>query len=326
MKKFLVVGLIYFSFIRCSNEIDIHVNLGYLPVVYCILNLNSETQHVRVSRTYRSDSENTGKPPVSDSLIIREPCEIYIEKWSDEKLVETYLFTKTGNSKDSGFFPVQGQETYSSNFHAQPLTRYLLYVYFPDINKVVSGVTLTTSYPVSEDPKPDLPRSITITRERGYTARWFTVRQAGIYQGVFSLIYLESLGEGTTFHSIQWFLPNVLNDRPDELITQEINPKRFFDRLVQGIPVIPDIQRELVGVEFTLIAGGEEIGLSLRTSDIQGFSTSSDYTNLDNGIGLFSSIARTHVRNLVFSNLTEDAICTDPELKFLNFKKSGSHE
>ena len=327
MRKMLFTGFILICCFSCSNEVDIHVNMGYLPVVYCLLDLNSDQQVVRVSRTYLSDAENSGKPPTSDSLIIHEPCDIYIEKWTGGHPVETYLFSKTTLSKDSGYFPVQGQESYASKFKAEPLTRYVMYVYFPDIHKVVSGETLTTNFPIPEDPKPEIPRAITITRDRGYTARWFSVEHGGVYQGIFTLTYLETAGEGSVFHHIQWLLPNVILDDPDELISQELNPKRFFDMLIQSIPVTPDVERELVGLEFTIIAGGEEIGLSLRTSDIRDFTSNNDYTNLDNGIGLFSSVARTDVQNLVFSYLTEDAICTDPELKLLNFKKkTGSHE
>lgn len=326
MKKLLGIVLILFGFFCCTNEVDIHVGPGYLPVVYCLLDLNSDVQVVRVSRTYLSDAENSGKPPASDSLIIHEPCEVYIEKWIGDDLIETYLFGKTVLPKDTGFFPVQGQESYTSNFKPEPLTLYVLYVYFPDIEKVVSGETITTGFPVPEDPKPEIPRTITITRDRGYTARWFSVNRGGVYQGIFTLNYLEILGEGTTFHHIQWVLPNVINDKPNELISQELNPKRFFDWLVQNIPINPEIQRELVGIEFTLIAGGEEVGLSLRTSNIRDFSSGIDFTNLDNGIGLFSSIASTYVQNLGLSYLTVDAICTDPELKLLNFRKAGLHE
>jgi hypothetical protein len=326
MKKFLVTGLILCLCLSCSNEIDIHVNLGYLPVIHCLLDLNGNEQVVRVSRTYQPDARNSQNPPLADSLIIYEPCEVYVEKWSGDKLVDTYLFSKSAVPKDSGFFPVQGQESYVSSFKAEPFTRYALYVYFPDIKKVVTGETVTTGFPVPEDPQPEIPRAITITRERGYTVRWFSVDNGGVYQGVFYLGYLESRDGNTEFHQVQWPLPNVVTDRTHELISQDLNPKRFFDALIQNIPVDPGVTRELVGLGFTLVAAGQEVGLSLRTSDIRGFSTINDYSNLDNGIGIFSSLARVYVQNLAFSHLTEDAICSDPELKLLNFKPSGSHE
>ncbi|TSA38642.1 MAG: hypothetical protein D4R64_02360 [Porphyromonadaceae bacterium] len=326
MKKVLILGIILLNCFSCSNEIEIHADLGYLPVVYCLLDLNSDEQYVRISRTYLSDSENSGLPPSVDSLVIQVPCEVYIEKWIDNDPVETYLFSKTILPKDSGYFPAKGQELYAASFKAEPLVRYVLYVYFPDIDKVVSGETITTDFPVPEDPQPELPRSITITRERGYTARWFSVKHGGVYQGIFTLTYLETIDESSAFHQIEWPLPNEILDRPDELITQTLNPNRFFDLLIHNIPVNPDAQRELVGMKFTLIAGGEELGVSLRTSDIKDWAFNSDYTNIDNGIGLFSSVARTYVQNLVFSDLTFDAICTDPELKLLNFIKARPKE
>jgi hypothetical protein len=282
LKKIHILGIILLNCFSCSNEIEIHVDLGYIPVVYCILDLNSDEQFVRISRTWQSDSENSGIAPPADSMVIHEPCEVYIEKWVDDDPVATYLFSKTELMKDSGYFPKQGQDLYAANFKAEPLARYALYVYFPDIDKVISGETITTNFPVPEDPKPDLPRFITITRERGYTARWFSVEHGGVYQGIFTLTYLETIDESTAFHQINWPLPNEILDRPDELISQELNPKRFFDLLIQKIPVNSDAERELIGMEFTLIAGGEERGVSLRTSDIKDFANNSDYTNLDN--------------------------------------------
>lgn len=326
MRKLLVFSIFLIGCISCTNEIDIHADLGYQPVVYCLLDLNSEEQFVRVSRTYQSDAASFNKPPPADSLIIYEPCEIYIEKWIDDDPVETYLFSKTELVQDTGFFPVPSQEVYKAGFTAEPLTHYILYVYFPDIGKVVSGETMTTTFPVAEDPQPELARYITITRDRGYSARWYSVEHGGVYQGIFTVIYMEILGENTVFQYIDWLLPNIILDRPNELITQDLHQQRFFDLLIRGIPVVPDVRRELVGMEFCLIAGDEELGLALRTSDIKDFAFDNDYTNLDNGVGLFSSVARTYIQNLKFSYLTEDAVCSDPELKVLNFKKSGSHE
>ena len=326
MRKLLGISILLIGCISCSNEIDIHADLDYQPVVYSILNLNSDQQYVRISRTYRSDNEHFGMSPLADSLIIHEPCEIYIEKWMDGDPVETYLFAKTVTVKDSGFFPVSGQELYLAQFTPEPLTHYILYVYFPDIGKVVSGETVTTTFPVAEDPQPELARYITITRDRGFTARWYSVEHGGVYQGIFTVIYMEILGESSVFQHIDWLLPNIVLDRPNELITQDLHQQRFFDLLIEGIPVVSDVRRELVGMEFCLIAGDEELGLALRTSDIKDFAFNNDYTNLDNGVGLFSSVARTYIQNLKFSYLTEDAVCSDPELSVLNFKKSGSHE
>jgi len=91
-----------------------------------------------------------------------------------------------------------------------------------------------------------------------------------------------------------------------------------------NIPINPAAQRELIGMEFTLVAGGQELGMSLRTTDIRDFTLDNDFTNVDNGIGLFSSIARTWVTNLKFSDLTYEAIANDSALKPLNFKRQLS--
>ena len=326
MRKVLFTGFILIFCFSCSNDLEMNASLAYQPVAYCLLDLNSEIQYVRVSRSYQSDASNFGKSPPADSLIITEPCEIYIEKWTDGDLAETYLFSTTTLPRDSGFFPVRAQEWYAAAFKPQAFTRYLLYIYFPEIDKVVSAETVTTGFPMPEDPQPELPRFITITRDRGYTLRWHSVEHSGVYEGIFTVNYLETLGDDTEYHSVQWKLPNINLYEPDEIISQEINPNHFFHLLLDNIPVKPEVERELVGMEFSLASGGEELALAIRSAEIRGFSALSDYTNMDNGIGLFSSLARAYVRNLAFSYLTEDAVCSDEQLKPLNFKRKGSHE
>lgn len=326
MKKWLVIGFFALSLYSCSNELDVNTIQPYVPVVYCLLDLNATDQYVRVSRSYEPDEDDPGIPPVADSLIIREPCEVYIEKWIGEDPLETWIFTKTTLPKDSGFFPVAGQEWYTAAFVPEPNTRYLLYVFFPEINRVVSAETVSTGFPVPEDPQPELPRFITITRNRGYTLRWYSVDHAGIYQGIFTLNYIEYLGDQFEFQHVQWHLTNVLRDLPNDLLVQELNQNQFFKVLIKNIPVKPDVERELVGMELSMAAGGEELGVAVRSHYFNDFSALADYTNLDNGIGLFSSLARTSVKNLAFSSLTEDAVCQDPELKSLNFKRRGSHD
>ena len=324
MKRFLIIWIIALLFTRCAEEIDLQGNLESIPVVYCLLDLNSEDQFVRISRTWLLDTESSTQPPATDSLIFSEPAVIYIEKWVENIPVSTYLFTKTTLVKDSGYFPIKGQDVYMSNFKPETSIRYVLYVYFPVIKRVLSAETFTTSFPVPEDPRGDLPREITITRDRGYTTRWFSVRNAGCYQGIFTLNYLEKINDSYAFQKISLPFDNVIIDRPDELISQVLNPNRFFNGMTLNIPINPAAQRELIGMEFTLVAGGQELGMSLRTTDIRDFTLDNDFTNVDNGIGLFSSIARTWVTNLKFSDLTYEAIANDSALKPLNFKRQLS--
>jgi hypothetical protein len=326
MRKLLIISIFPLLLFNCSNELDINTSQPYVPVVYCLLDLNAENQFVRVSRSYQPDELDPGKPPVVDSLIITEPCEVYIEKWIDDDPVKTWLFSQSSLPRDTGFFPVFGQEWYTAAFRPEPYTRYLLYVYFPEITRVVSAETITTGFPIPEDPQPELPRFITITRNRGYTLRWYSVDHAGIYQGIFTVNYMEYSGDNIEFQRVQWYLTNVIRDEPNYLVVQELNPNQFFNTLLKKIPVKPDVERELVGMEFSMAAGGEELGIAVRSHYINDFAPITDYTNLDNGIGLFSSLARTNVKNLAFSYLTEDAVCQDPELKILNFKRKGSHE
>jgi len=91
MKRFLIIGAIALLFTQCAEEIDLEGDLKSVPVVYCLLDLNSDNQLVRISRTWLPDPENPSLSAAADSLIISEPAEVYIEKWVENVPEGNYL-------------------------------------------------------------------------------------------------------------------------------------------------------------------------------------------------------------------------------------------
>ena len=55
MNKWLVIGFFALYWCSCSNELDVNTIQPYVPVVYCLLDLNAQDQYVRVSRSYEPD-------------------------------------------------------------------------------------------------------------------------------------------------------------------------------------------------------------------------------------------------------------------------------
>ena len=79
--------------------------------------------------------------------------------------------------------------------------------------------------------------------------------------------------------------------------------------------------REIVNVTFELLIGGEEYGLFLF-SEIGGNNLNtafSEYTNITNGIGVFSSLISYQVSNLELSNTTLDELAYGDKTRHLGF-------
>ena len=318
--RLLWMGIAMGLLVRCENDIPIHVDGPPIPIVYCLLDLDHTDQYVRVGRTFRGEAGNDLSQLPIDSLWIREEHRVYVELWEDGKVVETYPFAPAkGYVRDSGFFPVQSLDIYRADFDVKPNSLYLLYVWFPADDQMISAETLTVGKPVIEDPKPLYVREITFVPDRNYTLRWFTAINSGINHARFTINYLETLGGETQFKNFQLYLSPFYVTEPGNWVAQVISPTRFYNELLGHISVNDSVTRELLPMDFTLVTAGVDMAFFIKTQQPTFWMNLTPYTNLDHAFGIFSSLTESHVNGLELSKLTKYFIATDTLTRRLNF-------
>ena len=305
----------------CANEVEVHSPEGSLPVVYCLLDLDHDDQYVRVGRTFRGGQGMNPDGLPDDSLRIREEHRVYVERWDQGLLAETIEFEPVaGFQRDSGLFAPGPLDIYRARFSVRSNTRYLLYVWFPADDRMVSGETRTVGRPVIEDPKPLSSREITFIPERSYTLRWFTGSDSGINQGCFTIRYLEYLQGGTQLQSFQLYLQPYYVTQTGSWVSQVVSPNRFFNALIENIHVEDSVSRELLPMDFTMITAGDDLSFFIKAQQPSFWMNLSQYTNLDGAFGIFSSVSEISVPNLRLSDLTRYFVATDSLTRKLNFR------
>lgn len=318
----LLPPLLFFS--SCNNEIDLEVSGDPVPVVYCLLNPDQEHQFVRLGRSYLPDPGNPEKPPLADSTVWNMDIEIYLEEWLGGSPARTVNFEPwIGAVKDSGFFPSDNLRIFHAAFKPSIFTSYRLYVHFPDDNRIISANTTIPGRPVIYDPMELPGRKINLQSEVQYTIRWLTAEGAGIYQGYFDLFYEEQYQGNTSLNEIVFDSEPVLNLVPGAEDSKKIlSGASFFDQIARKVPVREGAIRKVVNFRFRFFAGGEELGLyaspDLRNTTIS--NNLNQYTNFDNGIGLFSSLQILYVNNLQLSNTTINQLAHGGKTGHLGFR------
>jgi hypothetical protein len=292
-------------------------------VVYSLLNPDSKEQFVRLGRTFQYDQSIAGKAPATDSTLWNIPVDVYAEEWNEGQLVRVFQFEPcTAPVKDTGFFPQDNLRLFWSEFQPLRLHTYKIYVHFPDDNRLVYGSTLIPAAPVVYDPL-DLPgRKISLQSEVNYTIRWAPPARAGLYQCIFHLAYQEESTEGLTFHEVLFGTGPVFEMTSGSEISWILTGNRFFQEMARQIPVRADVARKVVNVQCRFYTGGEELAL-YAAPDLVASRTSilvNPYTNLVNGIGIFSSLQVNTVSNLELSNTTLYEIAHGELTKNLGFK------
>ncbi len=324
MKKILLLALTVIA-AACGNEVDIYTLGEPTPVVYCLLDPGSASQYVRIGRSYQGDSSLILHTPDADSLTWDTPVEVYIEEYSANNLIQTYRFNPDLTlSKDSGFFDQSALRIYSAIFKPVPGNQYQLYAYFPDLNKMVSGRTTSHGVPQIVDPAPIPLRKINFEAGQPFMIRWYPGEYSGVYESIFRIHYQDSSASGNQFKSADYSSGGIYDLRTNQLLDHVMGGQRFFKDMAEQIPVIQDVSRKIISLEFIMISGGLDLSFLYKSSIESGtnFTNFGDYTNLVNGIGIFSSRNVSRVSNLELSNVTIDELAHGALTVKLNFKDS----
>jgi hypothetical protein len=155
------------------------------------------------------------------------------------------------------------------------------------------------------------------------TLVWNNDANAAIYDLYLTLNYKEMMNGDTTLHSVIW---NVLtNYQPQSSQpTYTLNGESFYDILANKLSAAPTgMTRQYVGTDFEMIAGGTALYTyylaTLANSGITQGQAVKGYTNIHNGVGLFSSRDTRVIKNLKVSKSVQDSLaCYYPKLHFLN--------
>jgi hypothetical protein len=320
-KTGFIVWIAVMICVSCSNEVEINYPAMALPTVYCLIDQNSSAQFLRLGKTYSGQYGYHNQIPPADSLLLPGEKDIYIEEWKDNQVVQRFEFYKLPViHKDTGLFPVEAIAVYQAEFQPKPETKYTLYVFFPNQNRIVSGETVVMGKTELIDPAPIYVREINFKEDRGYTLRYITAPHSGIYQGVFKIYYSESTDSDLKFKSFEIVLPIRYVTTSNFWVSQTISPGTFYNGFRNNIPVVEGVTRDLIHLDFSLYGAGEDLAYFVKAQIPTFWMNLAQYTNLDNGFGVFSSISSSTVDNIQFSSLTKHYLAIDSLTRDLNFR------
>jgi hypothetical protein len=306
----------------CSTEFDINSTNQDTPIVYCILNTADSFQYVRLEKTYLIDQAALEYPPHPDSIIFPGEIVVSLERWQNDKVVETFRFKPTqAIVKDTGFFPTEKNILYEAKAKILPEQLYRLYIYIGSKEKVLYAETHTLGALRVDDPIPLSVRKVSLYEGNNYTCRWEPVAKAGVYQVMLRLNYNETKDGITTLKSINWPQGYSNPGSNIEYLSKDISGARFMHILDETLEAEPGVVRQVVDVDFQILSGGVELKYYIEsTAPSEGALMEKPvYTNVTNGIGLFSSMAEVNVKGLFLSGVTLDSIAYGQYTRDLGF-------
>lgn len=330
----LAAALLLFS--SCDNTVDLTADYKETMIIYGMLNQNQDTQIVRVNKAYLGDGNALLFAGIADSLNYNN-LDVIIEKFAvgSTTPMATYTLSKSVNlvPKDSGLFASDQNVLYIMNTPLETGRQYKLTVTNPVTGYAATSTTLLANapimkYPLSSSTVMNFEQSLITVPNPTTRVTWLPATNAAVYQLVMTVRYSEypvgnpGAAVGKQFDIRFPLIAADVSQTTNNEVGQGITKNDFFSFFVNNIPVTDNMIRNFIGLDFHVYVGGsafyEYYKINQPSSSIvQKLLT---YTNISNGLGLFSARTSGGLNGLQVNTKTLDSLKYGQFTSNLNFQ------
>ncbi len=330
MKKLLPALLISCFFVSCSNDLDIIADYEEVTIVYGLLNPSDNTHYVQVFKGFLEPNTSAlilAQDP--NALYYDDSVEVKIERGGQSILLEKIDAALIGLPKTEGIFVDSPNYVYRFSENLNQTQTYTLTF----LNQR-TGHTVKAQTPIVRDfdilfPQPGFQLNMNALNTIDFN--WRSAPGGKIYQLIFRFHYLEwnvnSPSQVDTL-SVDWLLSNNLTSNTTnggESMVFRFDPKQFYNFLPTRLTANSELRRKTADdpVEVVFYVGAEELFNYINVSNAQTGITSlqvkPEYTNVENGLGIFSSRYLKSRSGVKFNPRTLDSLSCGSLTKNLNF-------
>ncbi len=323
-------------FNRCSTNFDLTSEWKDITIVYGLLNFADSAIYVKVNKAFLDKKTNAlVQAQIPDSIYYNNINVTLSEYNSSGVLTNTFNMIRVdgneeGYIKESGTFPQSPNYLYKVKYSPKTDRTYKVIVNKGD------GNTSSASTPIVGDivvirPTPAIPTAMLPGNTGGIIASWKAPKNAKFYDLTIRINYIEfpnGQQQDSVQKSFEWkAFDEYIPDLPDAGITIEykIFTQTMYDLMAQYIPANPNITRKIRPADFIFAAGATDLYTYLQVVKAKEGITQGiiqpDYTNVTNGIGLFTSRSFKSSQ-AVLKPSTIDSIACNKMTKALRFLNS----
>ncbi|MEM0992771.1 MAG: DUF4249 family protein [Bacteroidota bacterium] len=332
MKHLIVLFSSILLLTACNNELDLTADWQNIPIVYGLLNDEDPVQYIRVEKAFLDPETNALTVAQNIDSIYYTDATVQMErtKFNETLTLERVDASKEGFVRAEGVFPTDPNILYKVDFGgSNPLEggeEIKLMIFDNNDRLLASSVTniverfeLVSGQPGDPINFGNYDRPIRISwRPEG--------EEASIYDVRIVINYTESLiNDIDEFvdKSITWTVAkNLVRDNPDRMGI-DFSGEDFYIFLGGALEDAPNQIRRLKDIDVFVTAGGRELANFIRIRQANTGLTSSQvtptFTNIEGGIGLFSSKAEVSREGIKLTQEALDSLATGFYTRSLSF-------
>ncbi len=332
MKKLFLLGSISLLFWTCSTEIDVLDDWKETAGVYGLLDQSQPKQYIRIQKAFLGPDNALTMAQEYDSINYINQLSVYIQQMDQNgNVLYTYALQPDTFTKEPGFFNSAQQVVYSMNTQSTFNTnhRYKLLINNSQTGNSVDATTsLLDAFTVSQPTGPSI-NMVKITATTVVRVVWNTSPDARIYQVGMKFFYWETDLNGTEYKATPEWTLGTVQTTANSSSTQEIvfEPDNFYRFVADAIPYDPDvISRRADTIKFVIYAAGPELQTYMEVNGPSSALVQEKpfYTNINNGLGVFSSRYATTPKRLILTGRSVDSLACGRFTNQLRFEDSNS--
>jgi len=319
---FLLFSLVFSS---CETDLNVNSNWEEVTVVFGLLDQSQDKQYIRINKAFLGNESALVMAAVSDSLNYNPAnLEVKLDKLSNSgSVLETKILTDTIMEKEDGMFATDNNIIYvfDTDGFLNEEKQYLLTITNKVSGKVISSKTklihdlnLMSSF---NNPAYKMGFYSHTGDFSNTTIEWTHSKNASIYQMTLYINYTE-YGTDTVEKTIQKIYPVIDYDGSSNL-SQKILGEEFFNLIAYNRPKNNTVNRRINNLDILFSAASQDLKtyISLNEPPTGIVQERQLYTNIDGGIGLFSSRYNKLQENIFITTTTKQAVAE--HLDSLNF-------
>lgn len=316
---FLVICLSIIIFNNCETEIDSSVFMKPEPVVFSIINPYDSINYVKLNKTFSGGHNALISAKISDSLFF-DNSKVKLEVSTSSGLIiySRRLELVENVPKESGLFASDRNDLYvlRDNFSNYSFfgNKVHLIIEIPGRKKITSSSSIICE--PTEFISPTTKMSpLKLVDKNPFSIVWKSGCGFGINTLIIRINYTEITKDKYTNTYVE-----IIRNKINSFSSFDMKQDYFFRWLARSIEYNPEVlQRIFNSIDFSIRVAGKELTDYVELGKIASDKTGKPYTNIINGLGIFSCIFEDKVEGLDINNETRDSLQNGRITKHLNF-------
>ncbi|GJM36042.1 MAG: hypothetical protein DHS20C18_50430 [Saprospiraceae bacterium] len=333
MNKFfsLLIVSILLSWTSCSTDFSLEGDWEDVPIVYGFISVQDTAHYIRVEKAFlEPGGDATQIAKIPDSLYYDNAL-VQIEKVLSGEVytLERVDGNLEGYPREEGPFATSPNYLYKIKADEIDLTggeEIRLLLTTGENTEPVTAQTNVLRKLTPRDNSPSSPAKL-YPYDKDVNFSWFIGEFAKVFDFRIRINYKESVPGSTELvdKSLEWVIDkNLIKEGDPERISVGIRSERFYQFIGGALEPVSDRFRTLESMDLIIVGGGQEFVDYFEIADANLGITSSNtipvYTNLSEGLGIFTSRYFLVREGIEFDAITMDSLRTGIYTRELSFQ------